>query len=95
MATQTALIAHTPGALSESAVPTPTLKAGEVLVKVSHTSFVPLEVEIVDKGLLQEQFYPFVPGLNLAGVVTQVDAGVPEGLVGVGDRVRWRSRRSM
>jgi NADPH:quinone reductase-like Zn-dependent oxidoreductase len=68
-------------------VDTPTLKAGQVLVRVKATGINPGEAKIRD-GLLHEIYpstFPSGEGSDLAGVVEQVGPGV-EG-VSVGDEV--------
>ena len=65
-------------------VPRPTPTAGQVLVQVAGTSFNPVDSGIRG-GYLSEVFaitFPHVPGIDVAGTVTEIGAGVTNWRVG-------------
>ena len=80
------------GGLRPAQVPEPTIRPRDVLVRVSAASINPLDKMVRDgefKFLLKYR-PPFVLGHDLAGVVTQVGAEVPD--CRVGDEVYARPR---
>lgn len=68
----------TPAALRYSAVPTPEVKAGEVRIQVHAAAVNPLELKLAS-GQMQAMMplaLPWIPGVDLAGVVDAVGEGV-------------------
>lgn len=73
-----ALVSHAPGRLALSDLPTPVPGPGEVLLRVRAVALNPLDVKLLD-GEMQDMLpitYPFVPGMDAAGAVAAVGAGV-------------------
>lgn len=80
------------GVLNVKVVPRPDVKAGEVLVRLSHTSVNPVDWKI-RLGYLKDMLphvFPIIPGWDAAGVVEAVGAGVTD--YKVGDRVAAYAR---
>lgn len=73
--------------LKAGVLPDPTPGAGEVLIRISHTSLNPVDWKIREgylKDFLPHQF-PIVPGWDAAGVIESVGTGVND--LNAGDRV--------
>ncbi len=73
-----------PEQLKLEETPRPTPEAGEVLVRIHATGINPIDWQIL-QGLLkdvQPVTFPFIPGIEGAGVVTAVGPGGPTDLIG-------------
>jgi NADPH2:quinone reductase len=80
------------GVLNVSQVSRPEAKAGEVLIRISHTSVNPVDWKI-RKGYLKDMLphvFPIIPGWDAAGTIEAVGAGV-SGFT-VGERVAAYTR---
>jgi NADPH2:quinone reductase len=75
-----------PEALQYEEVPIPEPGAGEALVRVAASGLNFIDV-YYRTGLNKAPQLPFTPGMEAAGTVIQIGAGVTE--VSVGDRVAW------
>ncbi|KAF8216896.1 chaperonin 10-like protein [Mycena galopus ATCC 62051] len=84
MTTHTAIAATAKGQFDAIQVETEKPGAGEVLLKVAYASMIAFDTYITDVGLAVVD-YPVILGMNAAGTVAQIGAGV-ESLV-VGDQV--------
>ncbi len=73
-------------------LPTPTPKAGEVLVRVAAASLNPIDTYIRSGMVAMPLPKPFVPGCDLAGTVEALGAGATR--FTVGDRV-WGSNQGL
>lgn len=80
--TSKAVVIHGPGKASLDDVQVPTIKPGDVLIKVAYEGVCATDLEIFDGGLgyYKSGFakYPIVPGHEFSGRIVKVGANVPE-----------------
>jgi len=81
-----------PAVIQFGELPTPTPAAGEVLVKIGAAAINPIDVYIRSGAINAQLQFPYIPGCDLAGTVTEVGKDVSR--FKVGDRV-WGSNQSL
>jgi len=81
-----------PEVIRYSEFPTPTPKAGEVLVKIGAAALNPIDTYIRSGAVAMHLPKPFIPGCDLAGTVSAVGPNVNR--FTVGDRV-WGSNQGL
>ena len=81
-----------PEAIKVGDLPTPTLKTGEVLVRVSAAAVNPIDLYIRGGMVAMPLSFPFIVGADLAGTVEKVGPGASR--FAVGDRV-WGANQGL